>query len=73
MNHSINPGRAVVVGEDGGLVVRGDRSLSNREELIRPSLGIPQGRPVSVRSILENDIMTINLSSHEGRRLGRLH
>lgn len=69
----LNPGRAIVVGDHRGFVVRGDQPLSNHEELIRLSLGILQGGPVTVRSILENNTMTINLSSHEGRSLGHLH
>jgi hypothetical protein len=50
----LNPGRAVLAGEDGGIVARGDQPLSHREELIRLSLGILQGGPITVRSILEN-------------------
>ena len=69
----LNPGRAVVMWDKGGIAVRGDQSLSNREELIRLSLGILQGGPITLRSILEDKTLTINLSSHDGRSLGHLH
>ena len=69
----LNPGTAVIMGDERGLVVRGVQPLSNREELIRLSLGILQGGPITVRSILEDKTLTINLSSHDGRSSGHLH
>lgn len=69
----LNPGSASVMGDNGDLVVRGDQALSGREEVIRLSLGILLGGPMTVRSILEDTRLTVNLSAHDGGSLGHLH
>jgi hypothetical protein len=69
----LNPGRAVLVPKARGIIVRGDQSLSNSEEFIRLSLGILQGGPVTIHSLLENKMLTINLSSHDGKSIGHLY
>lgn len=69
----LKSGRAVLMGDNRGLIIRGDQPLSNREEFIRLSLGILQGGHITVRSLLENNTLMINLSDHEGRSLGQLY
>ena len=69
----LNPGRAVVVGDNRSLVVRGDQQLSHREEIIRLSLSILHGGPITIRSILEDKKLTINLATHDGGSLGPLY
>ena len=69
----LNPGKAVVLGDNDGIGVRGDQPLTDQEELIRLSLGILQGGPITIRSMLEEKTLTINLAAHDGGSLGPLY
>ena len=69
----LRPGTAVVAADAAGAVVRADHPWSDREELVRLSLGVISGGPVSVRSVLADKSLTVNLAGHDARSAGRLH
>ena len=69
----LNPGKVVIVQKDHGITVKCDQPLSDKEEILRLSIGILHGGPVTIQSILEDTILTINLAAHEGRSIGPLY
>lgn len=70
---ALSPGTARVTAHDGGFVIIGDSDLTPRDELLRLSLGILQGGPVSLRTLLADHKVTLNLAPHVGNNLGPLH
>jgi|LDZS01.1.fsa_nt_gi hypothetical protein len=64
-----------VSGDKGRFIVKSHTPLSDYEEIIRLSLGILLGGPISVRYIYdgESKTITINLADHEGKTIGPLY
>lgn len=67
--------KLVVYGDNGRFVVKSDTPISDYEEIIRISLGILLGGPISIRYIYEGEpkTITINLAAHEGKTIGPLY
>jgi|GEM_PF-1505488 len=65
----------IVSGNNGRFIVKSRTPLSDYEEIIRISLGILLGGPISVRYIYdgEHKTITINLAAHEGKSIGPLY
>jgi len=68
----LNPGEAVVKGDEEGIAVIGHESLLKHEERIRLCLGILRGGPVTLRSTLDAHKFTIHMFSQEGSGMGPL-
>lgn len=69
---ALHPDTVSVVGDRDGVVVLGSQPLLDREELIRLSLGVLAGGPLTLRAAFEELTLAVNLSDHIGDSLGRL-
>jgi len=65
-------GQCLIRGDARGIVITGDQCLLGQEERIRFCLGVIQGAPVHLRSILDGRKLIINLASDNVKGMGRL-
>jgi len=67
--------KLVVYGDNGHFVVKSHTPFLDYEEIIRISLGILLGGPISIRYIYDGELktITINLAAHEGKAIGPLY
>lgn len=68
----LNPGECLIRADGNAIAVTGDKSLLNQEERIRFCLGVLQGAPVQLRTTLDGDKLTINMTSMEEKGIGCL-
>jgi hypothetical protein len=68
----LNPGKASFIGDEAGIIVRSDQPLGDRQEVVQLCLSVMQGGLISIRGILEDETLTINLAAHHGRCLDPL-
>jgi len=67
--------KLVVYGDNGRFVVKSHTPFLDYEEIMRISLGILLGGPISIRYIYDGELktITINLAAHEGKAIGPLY